>query len=304
MNLIDAGLHPMPLRTSAVSACVARGEVLRCEPGEGSLAVRSDVFELLWLREGTLEVLAGARHIHLEAGTALLVPPSWTLHWRCLRRGQLFHTELALDAPSLAGVLRRESLQAIGVPAVLKAVAALADTLAAVPRDAARELRVLSAFLAFVASLEDRHAVTDAVVEECARTPARAPEHLAERLAAEMCARVARGESVVLATLAAAEGVCAGYANRLFHQRFGMAPREYLSRCRTERACELLLQTSLSLELIAERLGFAEASHFTRQFKRRTGLAPSAFRAKARGGAEDQRSKLTVLSEKSIALGV
>jgi|GEM_PF-4953297 len=311
MNRIDAGMRGMPSRASLLGACIAQGELMQCMPGERTAASHGDAFELLWLQDGELDVAFGDRRVHLEAGAVLLVPPGWMQHWRCARPTRLFHTQIALEAPSLAAVLRRESLRAIRAPGVRHAVAALAGTLGEAPRDAAQELRLLRALLAFVASLDDADDACEEIGEEGGADDGSAShagpmlhaarDDIAERLAAAMSERVARGEAVVLATLAAAEGVCPGYANRLFHQRFGMAPREYLARCREERACALLTGTALSLEAIAERLGFGEASHFTRQFKRWTGVAPSAFRAghTPRGA---QREKRTVFTEKSIAL--
>jgi AraC-like DNA-binding protein len=45
-----------------------------------------------------------------------------------------------------------------------------------------------------------------------------------------------------------------------------------------EQARELLRQHTLSVEQVAERLGYSDVSNFGRAFRRWTGLTPAAFR--------------------------
>ena len=47
---------------------------------------------------------------------------------------------------------------------------------------------------------------------------------------------------------------------------------------RQQQACHLLSQSKLSIEQIAERLGFSDASNFAKAFKQWQGVAPSRFR--------------------------
>lgn len=60
-------------------------------------------------------------------------------------------------------------------------------------------------------------------------------------------------------------------------QTFGVSPHQYVLRQRIERAKTLLLQGDCSLVELADRLGFADQSHFIRQFKRFVGMTPRAF---------------------------
>lgn len=59
--------------------------------------------------------------------------------------------------------------------------------------------------------------------------------------------------------------------------------RELLDRQRSERACWLLQHTSLPVERIAERLGYADASNFSRSFRRWVGVTPREFRRQPEG---------------------
>ena len=54
--------------------------------------------------------------------------------------------------------------------------------------------------------------------------------------------------------------------------------RELLDRQRNQHACWLLQHTSLPVERVAERLGYADASNFSRSFRRWVGVTPREFR--------------------------
>lgn len=66
---------------------------------------------------------------------------------------------------------------------------------------------------------------------------------------------------------------------RRFSASTGMTPGAYLTRIRTEKAMELLRGTGLSLETIAERIGYSSGSYFIKAFRNLTGLTPGEFRS-------------------------
>jgi AraC-like DNA-binding protein len=63
-----------------------------------------------------------------------------------------------------------------------------------------------------------------------------------------------------------------------FQQHVGVSPGRYRVTRRIDAACGLLLETNLTTQAIAARLGFADAFHFSRRFKQVTGLTPRDFR--------------------------
>lgn len=67
------------------------------------------------------------------------------------------------------------------------------------------------------------------------------------------------------------------YAVRLFRQRFGMAPSEYLIRCRMNAARDFLL-SGMAVKETALRVGIHDELYFSRLFARREGLSPLKFR--------------------------
>ncbi|WP_055107193.1 AraC family transcriptional regulator [Paenibacillus ihumii] len=94
-----------------------------------------------------------------------------------------------------------------------------------------------------------------------------------------VCASAAGGEGRAgIEDIAAKLGYSPAHCNRVFRQVYGKSPRQYLSGLIIRQAKLLLLNYSLSVEVIALRLGYRDASHFSKQFKRWTGLSPQGYR--------------------------
>ncbi|WP_204150088.1 AraC family transcriptional regulator [Leptolyngbya sp. CCY15150] len=81
-----------------------------------------------------------------------------------------------------------------------------------------------------------------------------------------------------LATLADLAGMSAHYFSQLFKQSTGLAPHQYVIRCRVERAKTLLAQPHAPIADIAYQVGFAHQSHLNRHFKRLVGVTPGQWR--------------------------
>ncbi|MDD5705594.1 MAG: AraC family transcriptional regulator [Kiritimatiellae bacterium] len=78
--------------------------------------------------------------------------------------------------------------------------------------------------------------------------------------------------------IAAAAGLGADRAVRLFEDATGMTPMARLRRVRLAAAARLLVTTDKSIKEVAVECGFANRFHFTRLFADRTGVGPAAFR--------------------------
>ena len=88
------------------------------------------------------------------------------------------------------------------------------------------------------------------------------------------------GQPFSLATIAAEYHVSASYFAHLFKEITGYAPIEYLMLCRLSAAKRYLCDTELPVREIVERCGFSDESNFSRTFKAKTAMTPSAFRKK------------------------
>jgi transcriptional regulator GlxA family with amidase domain len=73
-----------------------------------------------------------------------------------------------------------------------------------------------------------------------------------------------------------------GLAERTFMRRFrkaaGMSPIEYVHTLRLEQAKNLLETTQQTLEELAQRVGYEDATFFSRLFRRKVGLTPAQYR--------------------------
>jgi transcriptional regulator GlxA family with amidase domain len=78
--------------------------------------------------------------------------------------------------------------------------------------------------------------------------------------------------------IAAATGVSTRTLTRRFVDEIGSAPHEWLTRQRVSRAQELLEETRLSVEEIAQETGFGAAPLLRHHFAQAVGITPTAYR--------------------------
>lgn len=86
-------------------------------------------------------------------------------------------------------------------------------------------------------------------------------------------------EDLALADLATTVPMSEFHFARLFKATTGETPYRYITQRRIERAKVLLSVTQLSVAEIAYRVGFANQSHFTAQFRKLVGATPKQYRA-------------------------
>jgi YesN/AraC family two-component response regulator len=85
-------------------------------------------------------------------------------------------------------------------------------------------------------------------------------------------------ENVRLETVASLCGLSRFEFSRQFKKRFGMTFRDYVIRCRIDKAAELLDNPHTLVIDVAHLVGIRDPSHFTRSFRRYTGMTPSEYR--------------------------
>ena len=81
--------------------------------------------------------------------------------------------------------------------------------------------------------------------------------------------------------MAAASGYSTQHFTALFRQMLGTTPYDYFLRLKCQEAERLLRESALSIQQIAESLGFSSPAYFCYAFRRACGQTPSSLRRRA-----------------------
>lgn len=83
---------------------------------------------------------------------------------------------------------------------------------------------------------------------------------------------------ISLAEIAAIANMSKYHFAKSFRRAIGIAPHQYLVKLRMEKARILLTSDDLSVEEIANRVGYSDKSHFAAQFLKIVGTTPNRYR--------------------------
>ncbi|MCC6682355.1 MAG: helix-turn-helix domain-containing protein [Phycisphaeraceae bacterium] len=86
------------------------------------------------------------------------------------------------------------------------------------------------------------------------------------------------GDAPSIEQLARQAGYTPDHFTRVFRQQTGLTPQAYLVRARINRACHLLIESSLPIGRIADMLGYRDPYFFSRQFHEKVGRSPRQYR--------------------------
>jgi AraC-like DNA-binding protein len=100
----------------------------------------------------------------------------------------------------------------------------------------------------------------------------------------EIEAAVADAVPLDLPAVAESVNVTVDHLARLFRAAAAVSPTEYYQRRRAQRAAAELLDPRNSVTSVAHALGYADAAHLSRLFRRHHGLSPRQYRARFSAG--------------------
>ena len=81
-------------------------------------------------------------------------------------------------------------------------------------------------------------------------------------------------------------GINRSYLTKIFKQKTGVSPQEYLMERKLNYACNLLIETDAQIQDIARRVGYNNLLTFSKIFKGRYGVSPKNYRLRKKGGKE------------------
>jgi AraC family transcriptional regulator of arabinose operon len=85
-------------------------------------------------------------------------------------------------------------------------------------------------------------------------------------------------DDISLQTLASVCGISTQHFCRVFHDKIGMRPMEYLAMKRISSAKVALLDTNAAIAQIGKRVGYKDANYFGIVFKKYEGISPREYR--------------------------
>lgn len=255
-------------------------------------------YEINYLLAGRQAMTVNGVTYEQEAGELLLLKPGDVHTSRSAdgRPFEYFCLHFDLDDRLFLSVLGR--MEQVLFPADSRATQRIAPVLerlldsrpGAERSSVAGRMRLQSAVFELFAQL------WDALSEESLQLPARAygKVDLAHEIAGRLrtvAAQTFRSESGEdepggIAAIAAQLGLSASHCSRVFREVYGCSPRAYWSDLVLHEARQLLADPRYSIQAVAAILGYRDIAHFSRQFKRWTGLSPSEYRARRLRGEE------------------
>ena len=87
------------------------------------------------------------------------------------------------------------------------------------------------------------------------------------------------GTPIAVEDLAEVAGLSASHFSRLFRETIGETPHRFITAYRVEQSQKMLEDATKPLLDVALICGFSDQPHFTRVFKKHTGMTPKQFRA-------------------------
>ncbi len=85
-------------------------------------------------------------------------------------------------------------------------------------------------------------------------------------------------EDISLTSLAAKYSISTGHLSNMIKERLQVGFSDYIASLRMQRAKELLRDESMSIQEIAETVGYNDYFYFTKVFKKVVGISPSKYR--------------------------
>jgi len=235
--------------------------------------------ELIFVKQGELDMWEEDRVFHLEAGQ--------TLHlWPGRRHGSTkpmplglkfywihFHIEDQAVKGQYSG--ERDILSFIQVPQVNRL------------NQPERLERLFRMFLEeqetgmlhpYAANLLTMLMLTE-VVQSCEEKPANTADLNAVATWAHNYLRINYDRPITTSRIAAALGYNADYLGRIYRKVYGCTLTEAIHRRRVSKACEYLVDSSMTVEQIAQKCGFADPDYFRRIFRQYMQTSPGNYRS-------------------------
>ena len=257
----------LPLLVNCAGATVCKWAFQTVNPSG-----RQDYY-FLYLKKGSLHVTVDGESRTVDDGTLILIPPQSAYAYRHDNEQELTYYWVHFTGSSVLDVLKQ--LQLSQLPLLLSA-----------PQiSSAIEYQMAKMFDIYIKKGDFRDSelshCLDAMLIEAAKN-ANATRAAHRRLSASIKhINNHYTEEITVPTLAEMESLSVSRYIALFREIMHTSPYQYIIDLRLNAACEMLLNSSLSITSISEILGFQSVFFFSKLFKKHLGVSPMQYRKSA-----------------------
>jgi len=246
--------------------------IIRCEPVWEFKPYLLKDYLFFGVLDGVGRAWIGEREMRLGPGSCLLIPPgaALTAEHDPKRRLRVFYLHLDFLDPH-GGVLPPEAVKQPVMPTVVSDLTTFEPLarLVVEGHTADSELGRLQRDLAL------RSVLLRLAVSQHQPSTRGNESKLSELI---LAIRENPSQVWTVEAMAIQAGLSVSQLARRMHQLVGCSPQNFVIRARIDRACRLMETSHLSLEQIADSLGYTDVYFFHRQFKRVVGVPPAAWR--------------------------
>jgi AraC-like DNA-binding protein len=250
------------------------GGLHHCDPSWNKPADGIDLCYKLYLPiRGQARLIMKTQEVLLRAGHAYLIPGYHLARQQCARRMDVYWIHFVPESLYLAFLLSHVARVHQWRPQSLGYWRATCTELPRLFEGGGRGLfyRVQAMLMDLVANVLDSYnldhlSAIDPVFEQLRPAVAFMDRHLLE--------------NPRLAEIARTVHLAPNYFHRKFSLTFHVTPFHYMLARKLNLSRQLLMSTDLTLDRVAQRCGFYSAFHFSKLFKKHSGLSPRKFRSR------------------------
>ena len=272
-----------PIREN-ISLAVYNTGYQRCEPGYSWGPALRDHYLIHYVVSGRGRYTVAGKEFELSAGDIFLIYPSsvvsyaadetdpWEYYWVG------FNGTEAKRLVDMTAFRKEEPvLNYSDYPDIKKLLFNIYSNRGAETKNEALMLGRLYIFLARLIELGGKDQIEDSISKRYLRQAIQFIVH-------NYCS------NIDIEDIASASGISRSHLYRIFISEVGMAPSDYLTNYRINKACALLHESRFTVTEVANSVGYEDALYFSRVFKRIKGVSPTKYLHEAGGenGKEQQ----------------
>lgn len=293
-------VNPSPIPFENINIKVSMGPFLfdilldkaftaKGHPLQPSITHTHPAYEMHFIVHGSGVCIIDKTRITLQAGDVILIAPGVFHRFEDsdrLTKGYLQFTYSVRESnddlfPSTEARDIAQALASIRQASVIREAPSLFDLIATIHRELSGNrfgcyAKVQGLFMQLLIHLlRNIHIATN--TDETPRFPMKTKDDSRTRTIDLFFERLIH-EPLKIENLAAELHLSVKQTQRVVQQLYGKSYRQMVIDLQLELAKELLTTSELTVQQIAERLGFTETRHFSRRFSQATGMTPNEFR--------------------------